>query len=81
MTTIIIKLDSIDKVKKFVSITNCYEGKIEVSSGRCTVDGKSIMGIFSLDLKNDLTLNIQSEENVSALVHELEPYIIVSPFK
>lgn len=77
MKSVIIKLDTIVKVKEFVSITNRYAGKIEVTEGRCTVDGKSIMGILSLDLKKALNLNIKTGENVPMFIQELKPYIVV----
>lgn len=43
-------IDSINKVKNFVNIASKIEGDIFLKSGRYLIDGKSIMGIFSLDL-------------------------------
>lgn len=77
MKSVIIKLDSIVKVKEFVNITNRYAGKVEVTEGRYTVDGKSIMGILSLDLKKALSLNIKTGKNVPMFIQELKPYIVV----
>lgn len=59
-----IKLDSIDAVKNFVNKVNLYSGDIDIVSGRYTIDAKSIMGIFSLDLGKPLTVVIhdKSEE-------------------
>ena len=44
-----ISLKSIDDIRRFVeNVTNCaYD--VDISAGRYVVDGKSIMGIFSLD--------------------------------
>lgn len=72
--TMTIRLDSIKKVKEFVNITNNYSGEIEVLSGRNTVDARSIMGILSLDLKNNLILDIKTEENLPVLLCVLKPY-------
>ena len=76
MKSLVIKLNSIVEVKKFVNIISHYTGEFKVSEGKYTVNGKSIMGVFSLDLKNNLSLRINSEENLSMLIHELKPYIV-----
>ena len=71
-----IRLDSMKKVKEFVNIASRYAGKIQVSSGRYTVDGKSIMGIFSLELSSDLSMEIEDREESSQLIRELRRYIV-----
>ena len=60
-----IRLDSIDAVKNFVNKVNLYSGDVDIVSGRYTIDAKSIMGIFSLDLGKPLTVVIhdKSEED------------------
>ncbi len=50
--TVIIYLNSIDDIKKFVSIVSKYDGDFDLISGKYVVDAKSIMGIFSLNLSN-----------------------------
>lgn len=50
----IVKLNTIDKVKNFVNITSRFDDAIDVSTGRFMVDGKSILGLFSLDLSKPL---------------------------
>ncbi len=57
-----ILLDSVEKVKKFVDIAATFPCDLDLKSGRYTVDAKSIMGIFSLDLKKPLTLVVFSPE-------------------
>lgn len=49
-----IRLNTIEKVKRFVDVTNRFEDAIDLTSGRSMVDGKSILGIFSMDLRNPL---------------------------
>ena len=46
-----IMLKSFDEVKKFVDIANTKNYDIELMSGKYIVNAKSIMGVFSLDLK------------------------------
>ena len=76
MEAIRIKLDSMEKVKGFVKIASRYAGEVEVSQGKYTANGKSMPGIFSLDLKNDLTLEVQQENGLQEVLDELRPYII-----
>ena len=51
-----ITLSTINDVKNFVNVVTFCDFSIDLSSGRYTVDGKSIMGIFSLDLSKPITL-------------------------
>jgi phosphotransferase system HPr-like phosphotransfer protein len=44
-----ITFNNIQTVKDFVNTTNKCNGDVEVKSDRYIVDGKSIMGLFSLD--------------------------------
>ena len=63
--TIMIKLNTINKVKQFIEATTKFsEAEFDVAplNGRIAVDGKSIMGIFSLDLSKNLNLIIHAPE-------------------
>ena len=51
-----IKLKTIDDVKEFVNICSKYDVDIDVKQGKFTVDGKSILGIFSLNLIEGLSV-------------------------
>ena len=53
-----IKLDSIEKVKRFTSVVLTFENDIDIMQGRYVIDGKSLMGIFSLDLTKVLKVLI-----------------------
>ena len=64
------------KVKEFVDIASHYAGKIKVSSGKYVVDGKSIMGMFSLELRDNLSLEIEPGKDMFNLVQKLEPYVV-----
>lgn len=55
-------LDNVNKVKKFVDICSKSSENIDVTSGRFIVDGKSIMGVFSLDLSQPIDVNICGED-------------------
>ncbi len=71
-----LKLDSIDKVKGFVSVINSIDGYFDLVSGRYVVDAKSIMGIFSMDLSRTVEFRIlESNEKISEIEKAIAPYL------
>ena len=62
MHKITLRLDSIERVKAFVELVSRYPFDTDLVSGRYTVNAKSIMVIFSLDLSKPVTLVIHSED-------------------
>ena len=76
MKTVMISLNSIDKVKSFVNDISRYDYDFDLISGRYVIDAKSIMGIFSLDLSKPIELNIHAEEDTDAILETLKPYIV-----
>ena len=75
MKTFMIKLNTLEDVRKFVNIVTAFEGDIDLKSGTYTVDAKSIMGIFSLDLLNPVEMTIHCD-CCDAIVEKLSAYII-----
>ena len=75
MQTCKIRLSSIQDVRDFVEIVTRYDMEIDLSSGRYVVDAKSIMGIFSLDLMNEITLTAHSD-NTEKLFEELKRFMV-----
>ncbi len=75
MNSVQIKLSSIQDVRNFVDIVSKYDMEIDLASGRYVVDAKSIMGIFSLDLLNPITLTAHGDQ-VDELMAALAPYIL-----
>lgn len=55
-----IKLSTINEVKKFCDYAEIVDCDIYVSQGRYTVSAKSIMGIMSLSLLNELDLSVDN---------------------
>ncbi len=76
MERLIIRLNSIKKVQEFVNIANQYDKEISIRLGRYVVNGKSILSIFCLELQSNLILEIESGENLPALIQKLETYIV-----
>lgn len=69
-------LNTIDKVKRFINITNSFGCDVDVIQGRYTVDGRSIMGVFSLNLTDTVTVEIESDEEniVNDFVKKMEEF-------
>lgn len=62
MKSIKISLEMAQRVKEFVNVTQNFPQEILLKSGKYVVDAKSILGIFSLDLSQPLTVEIYSED-------------------
>ena len=75
MKTVKIRLFTIKDVGSFVDAVRKYDAEIDLASGRYVVDAKSIMGIFSLDLMNPITLTAHSD-NCDKIMEELKPFIV-----
>ena len=58
----IVNLNHIDKLKAFVAIAEQLNGDVILKNGRYQVNGKSILGIISLDLTKNLILELQDED-------------------
>ncbi|MCI8357044.1 MAG: HPr family phosphocarrier protein [Lachnospiraceae bacterium] len=77
MKTYRLNLNSIERVKGFVSAIGNMEGYFDLVSGRYVVDAKSIMGIFSMDLAKEVELRIlETNEKISEIEKTIEPYLI-----
>ncbi len=75
MKTVKININTINDVKNFVSIVSRCDFDVDIVSGRYAIDAKSIMGIFSLDLSKELTLNIHSDDCADFL-DQIKDYIV-----
>ena len=76
MKTVMISLNSIDKVKSFVSDISRFDYDFDLVSGRYVIDANAIRGIFSLELSKPIELNIHAAYNADAVVEALKPYIV-----
>ena len=60
--SVMIKLKEINDVYKLVNILVGFDGDVDLESGRYKVDGKSILGIFSLDLRQPVKLSYNGDK-------------------
>ena len=75
MNTIgILKLSQITQINVFVHIINKYEGDFLLSRDIYQIDAKSLMGILSLNLEEELILkskDVLSQETIELLREDL----------
>ena len=74
--TLNIKLREINDVYKLVNILVGFDGDVDLESGKYKVDGKSILGIFSLDLRQPIKLTYNEEKGVDKLRELLKDLIV-----
>lgn len=70
-----IKLNSITDVKEFVNITFKAENDVDLICGKYHIDGKSIMGIFSLELDRPIEMKM-SDADMEKLKSQFEKFMI-----
>lgn len=59
---ITVKLDTFEKVNEFVGVCNQFPNdNIDVKQGRQIIDGRSILGIYSLNLLKPLEISIDAK--------------------
>lgn len=77
MKTVEVRLNTIDKVRNFVSYMSSQEGDFLLSEDGVLVNAKSIMGIFAMNLTKNLKLEIaNSPRPLEELMRDLKPFLI-----
>lgn len=80
MKQVMLNLSVAENVRMFVNTVSKYSFNMNLRSGRYVVDAKSILGIFSLNLGNPITLEIDDRdalpEQVEALLNEIQPFVV-----
>lgn len=74
MNVLNVVFTQISQVQEFVNLTSQYPNNVDLVSGRYTVDAKSLLGIYSLDLRNPLQVVIYGE-NSEQLAEKLKPFL------
>ena len=72
MKSIYIKLTTVDDVYTLVKSLLAFDGDVDLVSGRYIVDGRSLLGIFSLDLTKPVELVFHDEEKAPELYELLK---------
>ena len=75
MTSVTVNINSIDKVKRFVSAITSFDNDFDLVCDRYVIDAKSIMGIFSLDNSKPIDLNVHTDKDTEDIMAALKPYL------
>ncbi len=75
MTTMKIKLGTINDVKEFVNAVTLCDYDVDLVSGKYVIDAKSIMGILSLDLAQPVNMVIHTDE-CGGFVESVKKFIV-----
>ena len=75
MKTVKVSIDSIEKVKEFVTIVNEYPYDFDLVTGRYVINAKSIMGIFSLYLSKPIELHAHTD-NAKEFLNAIDKFIV-----
>jgi phosphocarrier protein HPr len=60
-----ILLNNIDKIADFIKVVSKIEYDVDLVKGRYTVDAKSVVGVFTLDLSKEVKIIIHTnDENI-----------------
>ena len=62
MQAVTISLTQVHQVQQFVNFFSKYHFDVDIVSGRYTVNAKSLLGIYSLDLNKPLKVLIYSDD-------------------
>ena len=62
MQAVTISLTQVSQVKRFVDLVSQAPCDVDVVSGQHTVDAKSMLGIYSLDLSRPIQVLIYSDD-------------------
>lgn len=73
-----VDLNEVKDVKEFVRVANLYETNIVVSSQNknFTVNGSSLMGLFSLDLSKPVDVYIENVEIGKSFKNNIKNFVV-----
>ena len=74
----LVNLNRVEDVKEFVRIANIYDCGIDVCSQdrHFTVDGASLMGMFSLDLSKPVLVSVKDIEAAESFKNDISKMIL-----
>jgi phosphotransferase system HPr-like phosphotransfer protein len=56
-------LNIIEEVKNFNQLAQKCKGDVTLSSGHWVIDGKSILGLFTLDLSKPVAVEVDNQDD------------------
>ena len=78
MKSVEIQINTINDIRNFVDLASRCSFDVDLASARYTVNGKSIMGVASLDKSKALTVLIHTDDEAECaeFIAQLKPYIV-----
>lgn len=70
MKAVKLNLNSMEKVHEFFEKIANMKGDYDIEQGRRCIDAKSLLGIFSLDLKEPVILQIYDDEQYLSVLNK-----------
>ena len=55
-------LNTVDKIADFIKVASRIEEDVDLVKGRYTVDAKSVVGVFTLDLSKEAKIIIHTDD-------------------
>lgn len=74
MKQVNVLINAPEKAEKLCNILNHYYGPFDLAKGNYSVDGKSIIGVYTMDLSSPLTLTIYNE--AEPVLEELKEFVV-----
>ncbi len=74
MITAQVLLNNIENVNLFVAKMSQKDYDVDLSSGKYLVNGKSMMGVLSLDLTKPVTITAETDDET--FLEEIDEYIV-----
>lgn len=74
MRQVQILINAPEKAERLCNILSHYHGSFDIAKGSYCVDGKSILGICTMDLSMPLTLSIYDE--TEPVLEEIQDFVI-----
>ena len=75
METVTISLTQVNQVQQFVNVVSKVPYDVDMVSGRYTINAKSLLGIYSLDLNRPLQVVMYSDD-CEELKKELAEFMV-----
>lgn len=77
MEEVMIYLSTPQKIQEFVDTVSKFDCDFDLYSGKYMIDGKSIMGIFSLNISKPINLRFfpRSELQLRQVMLAIEPFL------
>lgn len=78
MKSLEIRINTINDIRTFVDLAARCPFEVDLASARYTVNGKSIMGVASLDKSKPLTVTMHADDDAQCadFVAQLKPFVV-----